>query len=84
MTSRITHRVLKDFILWITRVLCLRCKSAVIGRDSHRSCFVCRSVRRDQAGFVHEAGELAQRAGDVLHTQRPGQNARREQNRQGV
>lgn len=42
---------------------------------------VCFSVRRDEAGLVHKAGELAQRAGDVLHTQRPRQNARREQNR---
>lgn len=42
------------------------------------------SVRRDEAGLVHEAGELAERAGDVLHAQRPRQNAHREQNRQGL
>lgn len=42
------------------------------------------SVRRDQAGLLHQAGELAQRVGDVLHAQRPGQNARRQQNRQGI
>lgn len=41
------------------------------------------SVRRDEARLVYEAGELAERAGDVLYTQRPRQDARREQNRQG-
>lgn len=44
---------------------------------------LCRSVWRDAAGNLHQAGQLAQRAGDVLHEERPGEDAGGKQDRSG-
>lgn len=52
--------------------------------QAHANASVCAdSVRRHQARHFCEAGELAERAGDLHDPDRPRENARGEQNRQG-